>query len=84
MDGFDLTFGVQHLVELRHRLLLVDLISFQDLVQRFSRILKLPLKLIEARRGFLDFAAHECLLRVRQRQLALMLHDQVRREHDVA
>ena len=65
VDCFDLSFGVKDLVKLGHRLLLVDLVSFHNLVQRFRGVLKLPLKLVEARRGALDFATHVCLLRVR-------------------
>ena len=74
---------IQHFVELSERQLLVDLITLHRFMQRFHRSLKLPLEFVEARGGALHLAEHECLLRVSQRQLALMLHDHFGREHVV-
>jgi hypothetical protein len=81
VEGLDFTFGIQHLVKLRQRQLLVHLITLHGFVQRFHGILKLPLKIIKATGGALLLVPHECLLRIGQSQLALMLHDHVQRKH---
>jgi hypothetical protein len=81
VQGLDFTFGVQHFVELRQRQLFVDLITLHGFVQRFHGVLKLPLKFIKAIGGALLLVPHECLLRIGESQLALMLHDHVQRKH---
>jgi hypothetical protein len=43
VQRFDLTFGIKNLIELRQRLLFVDLIRLHSFVQSFHRILQLPL-----------------------------------------
>ena len=83
MQTLDLAFGVEHLVQLCHRLLFVDLRRLHRCVQRFHQILFLPLQLVEARGCALNLAAHESLLLISQTELALMLHDHVRRKHCV-
>jgi hypothetical protein len=52
-------------------------------VQRLHGVLELPLKFIESHGCALSLAPHECLLRISQSQLALMLHDHFRRKHIV-
>jgi len=43
MEAFDLTLSIQHLVELGQGLLFIHLIGFHCLMQRFHRVLELPL-----------------------------------------
>jgi hypothetical protein len=83
VQPLDLAFVVQHFVELRQGLLLVDGVLFHRRMQRFHRVLQLPLQFIEARGCLVDLGAHESLLLVSQGQLALMLHDHFRRKHRV-
>jgi hypothetical protein len=83
VQGLYLAFRVEHFAQLGQRLLLVNLGALHGFVQRFHRVLQLPLELIETRGRALNLAAHESLLIVGQRQLALMLHDHLRRKHVV-
>src|ERR1043166_1019026 len=83
VQHFDLALSVEHLAELRQGLLFIYLRRLHRFVQRFHRILQLPLQLIEARRRALNLAAHKLFLVVGQTKLALMLHDHLRRKHGV-
>jgi len=84
VQSFDLAFGVEHFVQLRERLLLVDGIRFHRVMERFHRVLQLPLQLVKARRGLLNLGAHESLLFRREIQFARVLHDHLWREHRVS
>jgi hypothetical protein len=81
--ALDLAFTVQHFVELRQRQLLVYRIRFHGFVQSLHSILQLPLQLVKARGGAIDLATHERLLVISQRQLSLMLHHHLGREHRI-
>jgi hypothetical protein len=83
VQPFYLSLVVEDLVELSQCLLLVHRYLFHGCVQRFHRILQLPLQLIEARGGLVDFSAHESFLVVSEGQFALMLHDHLWRKHRV-
>jgi len=84
MQLLDFAFRVQDLVELRQRQTLVHRIRFHGFVQDFHSILHLPLQIVKARRGSIDLTLYERLLFVGQRQLSLMLHHQLWREHRIA
>jgi hypothetical protein len=81
IQSFYLALTVQHLVELRQRQLLVYRIALHGFMQRFHRISNLPSQLIEPCRRALNHFAQERFLGIGQSQLALMLHDHVRRKH---
>jgi len=81
IQTFYLALTVKHLVELRQRKLLVHRIALHGFMQRFHRISNLPAQLVEACRRVLNHFAQERFLRIGQSQLALMLHDHVRRKH---
>ena len=83
MQRLNLAFSIQNFVELRERLLFIYLRSLHRCVQRFHRVLQLPLQFVEARGGPLNLAAHELLLLVSQTEFALMLHDHVGRKHRI-
>jgi hypothetical protein len=80
---FDLALTVEDLIELRQRHLLINGTGLHCFVQRFGRILQLPLELVKACRGAIDFSAHVGLLLISQTQFSLMLHDHLRREHRI-
>jgi len=81
IQTFYLALTVKHLVELRQRKLLVYRIALHRFVQRFHCISNLPSQLVVARGRALNHFAQERFLRIGQSQLALMLHDHVRRKH---
>jgi hypothetical protein len=80
---FDLALAVENLIELRQRHLLINGTGFHCFVQCFRRVLQLPLELVKARRGAIDFSAHVGLLLISQTQFSLVLHHHLRREHRV-
>src|ERR1041384_183751 len=84
VQRLDLAFSVEDFVELGERLLFVYLRRLHRFVQRFHRVLQLPLQFIKARGRALNLAPHELLLFVSQSQLALMLHDHVRWKHSIS
>ncbi len=83
MQPLDFSFRIQHFVELSQRLLLVNRIRLHKRVQRFHRILHLPLQFIEACRRLLNLRAHESLLLLRKIEFTRVAHDQFRGKHDV-
>jgi hypothetical protein len=81
---FDLALAVEDLIELRQRQLFINRTGFHCFVQRFSRVLQLPLELVKTGRGAIDFSAHVGLLLIRQTQFPLMLHHHLGREYHIA
>jgi hypothetical protein len=80
---FDLAFAVEDLIKLRQCQLLINRTGFHCFVQRFRRVLQLPLEFVEARRGAIDLPTHVCLLLISQPQFSLMLHHQLWWEHRI-
>ena len=80
LSALDLPLNVQHLVELRQRLLLVHLLLLQQGNQRLHLVLQLPLELGEPGLGLEEFPADGGFLLVRQPDGLLVPHNQIRRE----